>query len=99
MDNATVVLITAIVTRALVQEVEEIKERGYRVLVLYAGDGAPEMDLPGVPVFRVGRALHLSETGGETGGDTGGDTGAEVNGRDIGSARENNMGEYTRGGA
>lgn len=78
--GATVVLITAIVTRALVREVEEIKERGYQVLVLYAGDGPPEMDLAGVSVFRVGRALHLSETGGETG--------AEVDGRDIGNMRE-----------
>ena len=84
--GATVVLITAIVTRALVLEVEEIKERGYQVLVLYAGDGPPEMDLAGVPVFRVGRALHLSETDGVNGG-AGGDSGAEVNGRDSGNMR------------
>ena len=86
--GSTVVLITAIVTRALVQEVEEIEERGYQVLVLYAGDGAPQMDLPGVPVFRVGRALHFSETDGDASG-ANGDTDTDVNGRNIGYTREN----------
>ena len=60
--GATVVLITSIVTRALVREVAEIQARGYQVLALYAGDGAPEMELPGVPVFRVGSALHFTGT-------------------------------------
>ncbi len=60
--GATVVLITSIVTRALVREVAEIQARGYQVLALYAGHGAPEMELPGVPVFRVGSALHFTGT-------------------------------------
>ena len=55
--GATVVLVTAIVTVALAREVEEILERRYGVMVLYTGDGAPEMELPGVSMFRVGAAL------------------------------------------
>ena len=55
--GATVVLVTAIITRALAQEVAEMKDRGYEILVLYAGDGAPEMELPGVAIYPVGRAL------------------------------------------
>ena len=55
--GATVVVVTPVVTPALVQEVEEIRGRGHQVLALYAGDGMPEMDLPGVPWFQVGRVL------------------------------------------
>ena len=55
--GATVVLVTAIITKALAEEVVEIKDRGYEVLALFAGDGVPEIELPGVPVFPVGRAL------------------------------------------
>jgi hypothetical protein len=56
-SGATLVLVTAVMTRALAEEVDEIKQQGYQVLVLYAGDGAPEIELPGVTVFPVGRAL------------------------------------------
>ena len=55
--GATVVLVTPVVTTALVQEVEEIRSRGHQVLALYAGDGMPEMDLPGVQLFNVGGVL------------------------------------------
>ena len=91
--GATVVLITSIITQALVEEVEEIKQRGYQVLVLYAGDRTPEIDLPGVPVYRVGSALHAvvsevlnpdaaaSDRTNEGAGVSGsGDIGADVNG-------------------
>ena len=56
-SGATVVLVTAVITKALAEEFVEIKDRGYEVLALYAGDGVPEIELPGVPVFPVGRAL------------------------------------------
>ena len=56
-SGATLVLVTAVMTRALAEEVAEIKQRGYQVLVLYAGDGVPEIELPGVTVFPVGQAL------------------------------------------
>lgn len=56
-DGATVVLVTPVVASALVQEVAEIRDRGYKMLALYTGDGAPEMDLPGVPWIHVGRVL------------------------------------------
>ena len=55
--GTTVVLVTAVITKALAEEVAEIKQRGYEVLALYAGDGVPQIELPGVPVFPVGRAL------------------------------------------
>ncbi|MCH7712171.1 MAG: DUF58 domain-containing protein [Chloroflexi bacterium] len=95
--GATVVLITAIVTRSLVQEVAEIKERGYQVLVLYTGDGSPEMDLAGVEVFRVGRALRLSDTDTGNGG-ADGDAGAGANGRDVGNVLEKIRGNTPGGG-
>lgn len=59
--GATVILVTAVMTQALLQEVAEIKGRGYQVQVLYAGDGAPNMHPPGVPIFRVGQALEALE--------------------------------------
>ena len=55
--GTTVVLVTSVVTRALAQEAEYITAQGYPLLMLYAGDGMPEMELPGVPVFPVGEAL------------------------------------------
>ena len=55
--GATVVLVTAVVTEALAEEVAEIKDRGCDVLALYAGDGVPQIELPGVQVFPVGQAL------------------------------------------
>ena len=55
--GSTVALITSVVTDGLVQEVEEIRSHGVRVLVFYVGNGAPEMDLPDVPLFHLGRTL------------------------------------------
>ncbi len=59
--GATVALVTAVVLPALAQEVRDLQSRGYRVLLLYAGDGVPELPLPGVPVYRLGRALDALE--------------------------------------
>jgi uncharacterized repeat protein (TIGR01451 family) len=55
--GATVVLVTSVITSILAQDVAAMKERGYHVLVLYSGDGGPEMKLPDVPVFLAGPAL------------------------------------------
>jgi uncharacterized protein (DUF58 family) len=55
--GATVVLVTSVVTGVLAQDVAAMKERGYHVLVLYAGDAGPELRLPDVPVFLAGPAL------------------------------------------
>ena len=55
--GTTVVLVTAVITQSLAEEVAEIKQQGYEVLALYAGDGDPQIELPGVTVFPVGRAL------------------------------------------
>jgi len=38
-------------------EIAYIKESGYQVRVLYTGDQAPSVELPGVPVVRLGRVL------------------------------------------
>ncbi len=56
-QGATVMLVTAVITPTLAREVVEWRGRGYQLMVLYTGDGAPERDLPGVPVYHVGRAL------------------------------------------
>ena len=55
--GATIVLATPLVTRSMVEEIMEVKVRGYRVIVLYCGDGGPELRLPDVPVLLMGRAL------------------------------------------
>ena len=55
--GTTIVLATPVVTRPMVEEIREVKVRGYQVIVLYCGDGGPEQRLPDVPVFLVGRAL------------------------------------------
>ena len=55
--GTTVVLVTAVITQSLAEEVAEIKQQGYEVLALYAGDGDPQIELPGVTVFPVGQAL------------------------------------------
>ncbi len=80
--GATVVLVTAIVTVALAREVEEIVQRGYQVMALYTGDGPPEMELPGVSMFRVGAALRSVDGDGPTDGDQAGEpvAGVEVTG-------------------
>jgi hypothetical protein len=38
-------------------EIAYIKESGYQVRVLYTGDQVPSVELPGVPVVRLGRVL------------------------------------------
>jgi uncharacterized repeat protein (TIGR01451 family) len=55
--GTTVALVTAAITSPLVDEILEIKGRGYQVVVFYAGDGGPEMSLPNVPIYLMGRAL------------------------------------------
>ena len=59
--GATVALVTAIISPALAREAEEIRRRGYRVMVFYAGDGAPGAaagSLPAdVPVYLAGPSL------------------------------------------
>ena len=56
-QGTTVALVTALITRPLAEEIAEIKAKGYRVFVFYAGDGGPEIELPDVTVFPLGRAL------------------------------------------
>ncbi len=65
--GATVVLVTAILTRAVVQEADEIKQRGHRVVIFYAGEGTPgpvAAELPPeIPVFLAGSSIAgLEET-------------------------------------
>ena len=64
-SGSTVVLVTAILSRAVVQEAEEIRLRGHRVVVFYAGDGTPgpiaEELPPDVSVFLVGANLAAME--------------------------------------
>ena len=55
--GATVVLVTAVMTKPLAEEIAEIKHQGFEVLVIYAGEGVPQIEMPGVAVFPVGRAL------------------------------------------
>jgi len=52
-----VVVVTSILTQVMATEIAYIKESGYQVRVLYAGDQAPSVELPGVPVVRLGRVL------------------------------------------
>ena len=59
--GATIALVTSVVTRALAEEVAEMQHRGYQVIVLYAGDGGPEMRLSEVTVYSLGRALEALE--------------------------------------
>lgn len=56
-SGTTVVLVTSILTRAMATEIAYIQESGYQIRVLYTGDQAPGVDLPGVPVVRLGRVL------------------------------------------
>jgi hypothetical protein len=55
--GTTIALVTAAVTSPLAEEIQEIKDRGYQVIVFYAGDGGPETSLPNVPMYLMGRAL------------------------------------------
>lgn len=40
-SGATVVLVTALISRAVIQEAEQIRRRGHRLIIFYAGDGDP----------------------------------------------------------
>ena len=51
--GTTVVLVTAVVTAALVQEVEEMRNRGYQVMVVFSGDGRPAIEPLDAPVHFV----------------------------------------------
>ncbi len=59
--GATVVLVAAMMLPSLAQEITEIQGRGYQVVLMYAGDGVPDLRLPGVLVYRLGRALDALE--------------------------------------
>ena len=59
--GATVVLITSVVTRTLANEIREMQSRGYKVIVLFSGDGGPQIRLTDVPVYSLGRALEALE--------------------------------------
>ena len=64
-SDATVVVITAILTPSVAQETAEIRRRGHRVAVFYAGDGEPERAAallpPDVPLFMAGASLAAME--------------------------------------
>ena len=55
--GTTVVVVTSILTRAMATEIAYIRDNGYQIRVLYTGDQAPSVELPGVPVVRLGRIL------------------------------------------
>ena len=59
--GTTIVVVTSVITRPLANEIAEMKGRGYKVIVLYSGDGGPQLRLPEVPVFSLGRALEALE--------------------------------------
>ena len=59
--GATIVMVTSLVTRALTNEIQEMQARGYRVIVLYSGDGGTQLRLPYVDVFQLGRQLDALE--------------------------------------
>ena len=60
-SGTTVAIVTSLLTNALAEEIREIKSRGYQVVVFYSGDGAPRMEVPGVPLFQTGRGLDTVE--------------------------------------
>lgn len=60
-SGTTVALVTALMTPALVEEIAEIRGKGYQVIVFYAGDGGPRITMPDVSVHLMGRALEVLE--------------------------------------
>ena len=86
-SDATVVVVTAILTPSVAQEIAEIRRRGYRAAVFYAGDGEPERAAallpPEVPLFMAGASLAAMEAiwrddwQGDGGGDSDGDGNAD----------------------
>jgi hypothetical protein len=59
--GTTVALVTALMSPALVEEIAEVRERGFQVIVFFAGDGGPRINMPGVPVHLMGRTLEELE--------------------------------------
>ena len=59
--GATIVVVTSVTTRPLANEIADMQGRGYKVIVLFAGDGGPQLRLQGVPVYSLGRALEALE--------------------------------------
>ena len=55
--GATVVFITAALTDSIPEQLAVFSESGYRLSVLYAGDGEAPERIAGVPVFNIGYAL------------------------------------------
>ena len=55
--GATVVYVTAVITQSVPDQLREITERGFRVLVLYAGDGEAPEDVEGFPVTGIAHLL------------------------------------------
>ena len=55
--GATVVYVTAVVTPSVPEQLREISERGFRVLVLYAGDGEPPESVSEFPVTGIAHLL------------------------------------------
>ncbi|HEU0022181.1 MAG TPA: DUF58 domain-containing protein [Dehalococcoidia bacterium] len=60
-SGTTVALVTAVMTPALAEEVAEIRDQGYQVIVFYTGDRGPRITLPEVPIYRMGRVLEALE--------------------------------------
>lgn len=56
-SGATVVFVTSVLTSSVPAQITDIAERGYRVLVLYAGDGVPPEDVGGFPVTGIAHLL------------------------------------------
>ncbi len=60
-SGATVVLVTALISRAVVQETEQIRRRGHRLIIFYAGEGDPgpaaQQLPPEVPLYLAGPSL------------------------------------------
>ena len=59
--GTTLVLVTSLMTQALAEEISEIKSRGYQAIIFYSGDGGPRVNVPGVPVYLMGRPLDALE--------------------------------------
>ena len=55
--GATVIYVTAAITPSVPRQVREISERGFRVLVLYAGDGEPPESVEEFPVTGIAHLL------------------------------------------
>ena len=61
-SGTVVALVTAALTPGLVEEIAEIRGKGYLVIVFYAGNGGPRITVPDVPVHLMGRALEALES-------------------------------------